>query len=319
MYRNFLIFPDGKITTRWYAKECASLTLINYHSNHSLSQKINVMNNLIKRVLDVSSNIETKDALTIVSNILQKNDYPTSLIRKVFFKFINSKSKDLVPTENKKEDKKYLSLTNIPIVSSKISNIVKKSECNIKIVLRNNKTVNDLFSHVKDKTDKMKHSKVVYDIVCSCGLSYVGLTFKQTLGIRMHQHMNDCKLIVRLAKECNIDNLSNIKKETRDKIASININMQENIDQKDNKILRGKLDRLVKLSRLCEKSGLTSHFSETGHQIDFPNIKILERSNSRFKLGVLEMCRIKQKKGLNKCKDTDNLDPSYFGIIEKTN
>jgi hypothetical protein len=43
------------------------------------------------------------------------------------------------------------------------------------------------------------------------------------------------------------------------------------------------------------------------------NIKILERSKSRFKLGVLEICRIKQNKGgLNKCKDTEKLDPIIF-------
>jgi hypothetical protein len=60
--------------------------------------------------------------------------------------------------------------------------------------------------------------------------------------------MNDCKLIVKLAKQCNIENFSNIKKETRDKITSINSNLQETVGQKDQRILRGKLDKLVKLS-----------------------------------------------------------------------
>ncbi len=84
------------------------------------------------------------------------------------------------------------------------------------------------------------------------------------------------------------------------------------------KVTDFRLQKLTRLSRLCEKSGLTEHFSSTGHVPKFSEAKIIARSDNRFKLGILEMINIKRDPGMNKCKETANLNPAYFGLIEKT-
>jgi hypothetical protein len=75
---------------------------------------------------------------------------------------------------------------------------------------------------------------------------------------------------------------------------------------------------LLKLAKSCEVSGLTSHFATTGHSFNFSNPKIVDRSNNNFVLGVLEMIHIKMNPGVNKITDTQNLNPAYFGLLEKT-
>jgi hypothetical protein len=50
----------------------------------------------------------------------------------------------------------------------------------------------------------------------------------------------------------------------------------------------------------------------------FKEASIIDRSDSRFKLGILEMINIKKDHGMNKCKETSNLNPAYFGLIEQT-
>jgi hypothetical protein len=78
-----------------------------------------------------------------------------------------------------------------------------------------------------------------------------------------------------------------------------------------------KIIDLNRLDKLCDKSGLSSHFAATGHNFDFNGTKIIEKSDNRFKLGVLEMIEIKKHVGVNKNTDTENLNAAYFGIIDK--
>jgi hypothetical protein len=77
---------DGRILTKWYSKEMASNRMLNYQSNHPLQQKLNVASNLIKRVCDLTTINPPKENLPVIKNILVKNNYPDSLINKLFYK-----------------------------------------------------------------------------------------------------------------------------------------------------------------------------------------------------------------------------------------
>lgn len=56
----------------------------------------------------------------------------------------------------------------------------------------NIKTIQQIHSALKDETEVLKRSNLVYKIPCSCGKAYIGQT-KQRLGVRVNQHKNDCK------------------------------------------------------------------------------------------------------------------------------
>jgi hypothetical protein len=75
-----------------------------------MAQKINVAQNLIHRVVKLINNGETKDCLPTIYNILKNND------------FMSPKNKNMLLAADLKKDKnkKYVSHTNIPIISSKL-------------------------------------------------------------------------------------------------------------------------------------------------------------------------------------------------------
>jgi predicted GIY-YIG superfamily endonuclease len=151
---------------------------------------------------------------------------------------------------------------------------------------------------------------LVYRIQCSCNTHYTGIVHRQHLTTRLKQHNNNCKRIINLAKKSGITNTNNIKLDALKRIS----------DQKRQKEENPMLNidpELLKLTKVCETSGLTTHFSETGHLFDTENAKIVDISNNKLRLGILEMIHIKLDPGINKMTDTQNLHPSYFGLIEK--
>ena len=47
--------PNGSLQFDWYTKPTSSGRLLNYFSNHPLTQKLNVVDNTIKRIFNISS------------------------------------------------------------------------------------------------------------------------------------------------------------------------------------------------------------------------------------------------------------------------
>lgn len=65
----------------WYTKPTSSGRILNYFSNHPLTHKLNVMDNLIKRLLVLSSaNFHGKN-VRLAERLLMDSDYPTRLDR----------------------------------------------------------------------------------------------------------------------------------------------------------------------------------------------------------------------------------------------
>lgn len=73
-------------------------------------------------------------------------------------------------------------------LAPKLNNIFKNT--NIKLAYYNKKTSKQFFGKVKDKTDPLEKTKVVYKLNCNCGKKYVGQT-KQYLKTRLRQHRSD--------------------------------------------------------------------------------------------------------------------------------
>ncbi len=91
---------DGTLTTSWYSKENASLNMLNFNSFHTLPQKINVVQNLIKSVVKLSSDMEPEDCLSTINAILKSNKYPKHFVNKQFRDFVQSMNEIKVITRN---------------------------------------------------------------------------------------------------------------------------------------------------------------------------------------------------------------------------
>jgi hypothetical protein len=206
-----------------------------------------------------------------------------------------------------------MSQLNIPVITPMISKtILKKYNTNIILAPKNIKTVKHLHTNTKQKINKEYKSQLVYRIKCSCNTHYTGIVHKQHLATRLKQHSKNCERILNLSSKLKFENHNNIKKS-----ATLKLN-QHQILQEENPSL--KIDpNILKLIKACETSGLTSHFADYGHEFDFEGTRIIDKNNNRFKLGIMEMIHIKMDPGVNKMTDTQNLNPSYYGLIDKIN
>ncbi|XP_062705294.1 uncharacterized protein LOC134287463 [Aedes albopictus] len=75
--------PDQTISTQWYSKPISSGRLLNFHSFHPISMKINVAANFIKRVTLLTTNLNQQQQSNIIFHHLRSNNYPSSLINRL--------------------------------------------------------------------------------------------------------------------------------------------------------------------------------------------------------------------------------------------
>ena len=101
---------------------------------------------------------------------------------------------------NNKNDNHYTTLTYLKNTSERITKVIKTYNPNINIAYKNNNTLQNNFTKLKDRIPLLKKSNVVYKIPClgngepgsQCNLNYVGQT-KQHLGKRLANHRNDLR------------------------------------------------------------------------------------------------------------------------------
>ena len=209
---------DGSIDTNWYNKPSSSGRLLNYFSNHPLHQKINVIMNLLKKNSNLSSSKFQPDNLNKIKLILYNNGYPKFLVKKLINTILEKQNdiNTINSVSNKIVNLKFFQFPYIPGLSQNINEIIKK-ENQFKLVFYNIKTVNNLFTKIKDKIPHNYNSNLVYKINCKdSDLGYIGQT-NQYLHKRVYQHKNDCKI-------------TNIDKTNKTALASHHFELQHYFD-----------------------------------------------------------------------------------------
>lgn len=203
---------NDKLMIDWYQKEMASGRLLNFFSNHPKYQVVNTARNFIRRVLGISSNIYHSKNKDLILKILKDNQFPEKTILRLINDFYFNKQPN-TNVSGTTEPTKYVSTTYIPKLSDNIKQQIKKYTENTNVAFKTDKTVNTLFSKLKDKTKKELFTDLVYEIPCggntqqSCNLRYIGTT-KQFLKNRLSNHKSDIK--------CNNPNKTALSKHSLD-------------------------------------------------------------------------------------------------------
>lgn len=176
---------DGSICTQWYKKPIASGRLLNFSSTHPHSQKINTAKGLIHRVSSLTTDSDYNIEENIMA-ILKENGYPNQLITRLLSEY---NERIINGTERRSDATQctYISMTYIPGLSEKIKRTVMGFAPDIKIAFKTPNTAQSLYTRLKDKTDLMDRSNVIYSIPCECGRPYIGRT-SQKLRARIRQH-----------------------------------------------------------------------------------------------------------------------------------
>jgi hypothetical protein len=162
---------------------------------------------------------------------------------------------------------------------------------------------------------------------------YRGMT-QQRVGRRLDQHLGDIELLHKWRIELGIQKEFDFKEDI-DKLMA-NEMMKETVKGSQNneeankksqiigkrtrkkKNEETRLDKIKKIAKQYEKSGIVSHHVNLGHRIDFNNVKILDKESNRAKLEVLEMLHIKtNSNSMNKKEDLVKLKNNYDGVLDK--
>lgn len=282
---------DGSIRTNWFMKPMASGRLINFHSSHSLNQKLNVASNLIKRIFSITIPANNKLCTETSIKILNENGYPTSLTKNLINKFLHKQTttQDQNPAVllNGTITNNAITIKSMHFIegfSKKIVDLTRNlNDNNKKIVFgfKNVKTVGNLYSKMKDKTNTWDASNVIYQVPCSGYVrSYVGLT-EQKLSERMRQH----KEKLRELRTC------------------------------ESTMIQDEETREMRINSLIASSQLLKHSHFSGHDFNFDGCKILDHQDNNFKLKFSEMLRIKTTNNVNKRSDVEGLSSIYAGIL----
>lgn len=200
------LIRDGEnIKTKWIRKRCKSTRVVNYHSNHPLIHKRNLVYNMILRADRLSNPEYKQDCFTEIKKIMFINKYPRYFIEKIFklYFFKNRQptlnSISVIPdgsiggdNNSMVNSKIYMSLTYTPGLSERIKKLISRVSDSIIISFKPINTLSFLFNN-KDPTPLLKNSEIVYKVSCNdCDLCYVGQT-RQYLNSRLSQHKSNIK------------------------------------------------------------------------------------------------------------------------------
>jgi len=183
-----LSIENNIILTDWYIKPISSNTTINFHSNHSKSQKINIISYLVDRAIKLSENKFHNKNINLVKKILIQNEFPKEFFEKYIKKRLYTIKYGVISSAQNDPTIDKINLV-LPFYDSFFKNcksILKNS--NFRVVPGINNKITDIVKLGKDVTKKEKRTSLVYKISCNnCQVSYVGQT-KRTLKKRISEH-----------------------------------------------------------------------------------------------------------------------------------
>ncbi|XP_058445859.1 uncharacterized protein LOC131427008 [Malaya genurostris] len=204
---------DQTLCTRWYAKPIASGRLLNYHSFHPLTVKMNVAHNFIKRVmcLTTDNNVDTQN---IIFQHLRRNNYPSKLINRIIHRnkhqryslaenaptarnSPNSTEQNSITTNStdqitiRTDPPIYRSLPYITSLSPAIINTLKTDYDNITISTKPINTIARILPNIKQPIDLLSQFNVIYSLPCeNCKMNYIGMT-RNHLKTRLYGHKSN--------------------------------------------------------------------------------------------------------------------------------
>lgn len=186
---------DNTLITDWYQKPTSSGRFISYHSYHNTKMKINLVMALRNRIQKISHASLRENNINKLFQILVNNSYPPKLMRKLLYSnrehnvTVNHTNNGLNNNDN--SPKIYRSLPHIENLTSRLIKVFK--DCNIQFAKKNLKIINELYSTLKDPTQKGKMSNIVYKIPCrDCDQCYIGQS-SRPLHSRIISHRSDCR------------------------------------------------------------------------------------------------------------------------------
>ena len=180
----------GLLSFSVYRKPTNTDRYMDYQSNNPKSHKMSVIRALVDRAFNLCSTDDLLDSeISHIKQVLSKNGYRTSDINSV----IARKRRQLRTTSNSdrrprqtSNDMQYISAPYIDGTTEQLNRRLKKH--NLTLASRTTKTLRNVFCKLKDKSEPMDKTDVIYKIDCNdCDEYYIGET-NRNLNKRVGEH-----------------------------------------------------------------------------------------------------------------------------------
>ncbi|XP_046629056.1 uncharacterized protein LOC124309437 [Neodiprion virginianus] len=192
-FLDVLIINDNQlIKTDWFHKATWSRRYSNFHSHHPRSYKIGTIHCLVDRAIRLSSMEFHNKNMSLIQQVLSKNDYPSRLLNKhIQFKYDSilsstSSNNNIDASAAQAIQKNYISIPYVAGLFESLDRTFFKYQ--IQFVGKCAHDLSSMFDSGKDPLPPGMRSGVVYKIPCNqCNMSYIGQTSRQ-LHTRITEH-----------------------------------------------------------------------------------------------------------------------------------
>lgn len=302
--------PNGTLQFDWYTKPTSSGRLLNFLSNHPLTQKLNVMDNLIQRIFNISSpEFHAKNRKTI-QDILTNNNYPPKLIQqriKKYFCSLHSRH-NIVINNNNNSSKTQ------PINAS-----IQQNNNSFTQPINNN---NNVTVQTTNPTE-IQFRGMLFDSSCSQNISKLVCKRVPDLKIGFKPYLTNRTVFTKPKQKTPLEQMYNVvykipcfgdgRKSKCDLsyVGTTGHRCGNRFDQHEDDL------RTFNLTNdLDNSTAVVHHFYDTGHVPDRGKAKILEVQHTYTKRKVLESLHIlTQPNTMNFRRDTDNISIAYKSLL----
>lgn len=174
-----------------YRKNTFTDAVIPYDSFSPTNHKLAAFHSMVHRAFEIPLSQENFSLeINTIKQIALNNKFPIEVINRIISKHKVKQSNNLLYPYTEKSKNKYISLSYIGDLSTKIQNYFSKF--NLKTAFSGRPNLGRILYNTKQKSDKLKNSGV-YRIECGdCNAAYVGQTGR-SFEMRLKEHISSDK------------------------------------------------------------------------------------------------------------------------------
>ena len=328
---------DERFDTTVYKKKTTTKLMLRWDSLIPISYRKSSLTTLADRAYRVCSKPDLlQNEFQYIRIMANFNNYPQSFVEKIIYEQsakvnriqVQRQEQNLVklkPSENQKHKYIEIPYTGRPsyVSAKRLKSIIRQNDpaTNLRVIYQTANTTKKLF-RTKDKLTINQKSGVIYEIsYLDCPSTYIGKTIKLTYK-RLQEHEKD----VTKAKNYLESNSSQPHSTNNYNQHVLNGRIQRRKStqelRRSSRIMRRKLvhrsltqQRQQNVSHYKPNSALGKHVRDTGHSIDFKDVKMLTQDPKPYRLMIKESIQIRSRQPPSGQKTINHKPMSPINII----
>ncbi|XP_055307708.1 uncharacterized protein LOC129571863 [Sitodiplosis mosellana] len=274
---------NNDIKVDWYQKPTAANRILNFQSQHPLKQKEAVAYGYFRRVLSIVDDEFKQKNIEKIISILRENAYPMRVIKAQLNKFIRNQNRPpQTPSQRTSEPIRRKRFSYFPVISEDIKQVFKGKNEHLELAFKPmNQLGETVFTKLKQKIETPDQINAVYKIPCG-GKENEPCSksyvgqTKNRVRVRMYAYKTSTKHVTP----------NYVKPVAPDEKSDDN------------------------------KTALPIHAENTGHQLDFVNVSILDTEQFLSRRLVNESLHIYCNDSMNLRRDVQGISKTYASVLQ---